>query len=297
MDRVIAICASGKATMTTVRATESMAMTVPCPAMDRADAPRVLMVVPTLGQRTDYLAQTLQSIREQPLSVDITVVCPASAQEAASVARAAGATVIDDPGSLPGAINLGIASASDHEFVTWLGDDDLLEPESLPGTVAALDREPAAVLAYGWCRYIDPDGRQLWINKTGKLAEAVLAWGPQLIPQPGMLVRLKAWSEVGGLDESLTLAFDFDLILKLRKVGALTCVNRPVSAFRWHPQSLTVSSRSRNLDESELVKRRYLQPWQQRIAWTWEGPVRLATRIAAWNVNRKAQAIMAGPRT
>ena len=272
-------------------------MTVPCPVMDRADAPRVLMVVPTLGQRTDYLAQTLQSIREQPVTVDIAVVCPASADEARSIARGAGASVVDDPGNLPAAINLGVASATDHEFVTWLGDDDLLEPGSLSWTMFALDEEPAAVLAYGWCRYIDPHGRQLWINKTGKYAEAALSWGPQLIPQPGMLVRREAWEQVGGLDESLTLAFDFDLILKLRKVGALTCVNRPVSAFRWHPQSLTVSSRSLNLDESELVKRRYLQPWQRRIAWTWERPVRLATRLAAWNVNRKAQTITAGSRT
>ena len=228
---------------------------------------------------------------------DVAVVCPTGAHEARSMASDAGAVVIDDPGSLPAAINLGVASATDYEFVTWLGDDDLLEPESLGWTVSALDREPAAVLAYGWCRYIDPQGRQLWINKTGRFAEAVLAWGPQLIPQPGMLVRQHAWKQVGGLDESLTLAFDFDLILKLRKVGALMCVDRTVAAFRWHPQSLTVSSRSRNLDESELVKRRYLKPWQRPFAWTWERPVRLATKLAAWNVNRKAKAIMVGPRT
>jgi len=272
-------------------------MTVPCPLMDRADAPRVLMVVPTLGQRTDYLAHTLQSIREQGVPVDITVVCPSSAKEARSMARGAGASIVDDPGSLPAAINLGMASVDDHEYVAWLGDDDLLEPQSLDWTTSALDRDPAAVLAYGWCRYINPDGRQLWINKTGKVAEAVLAWGPQLIPQPGMLVRRKAWEAVGGLDESLTMAFDFDLILKLRRVGSLTSVDRTVSAFRWHPQSLTVSSRSRNFQESELVKRRYLQPWQRRLAWSWERPVRLATRLAAWNVNRKAQSIMAGSRT
>ena len=218
--------------------------------------------------------------------------CPPSADQAHTLALEVGARVVDDPGSLPAAINRGVATAASHEFVTWLGDDDLLEPDSLQATVAALDRDPKAVLAYGWCRYIDPQGQLLWENKTGAFAEAVLSWGPQLIPQPGMLIRRQAWDQVGGVDESLSMAFDFDLILKLRRVGALTCVNQTVSAFRWHPQSLTVSSRTHNLDESQMVKRRYLSPRQRRLAWVWERPVRLATRLAAWRVSRKAQAIM-----
>ena len=263
--------------------------------MDRADAARVLIVVPTLGRRIDYLEQTLESITHQHVSTDVVVVCPPSAERVHELATSAGAVIVDDPGTLPAAINLGVATATTHEYVTWLGDDDLLEPDSLRWTTSALDRDAGAVLAYGWCRYIDPSGRELWLNKTGKRAEAVLTWGPQLIPQPGMLVRRSAWENVGGVDESLTLAFDFDLILKLRKIGALTCVDRTVAAFRWHPQSLTVSSRSLNLQESELVKRRYLTPRQRRLAWTWEGPVRLATRAGAWNVNRKARSIMGGP--
>jgi hypothetical protein len=39
--------------------------------------------------------------------------------------------------------------------VPWLGDDDLLEPGSLTATVAALDADAGAVVAYGSCRYID----------------------------------------------------------------------------------------------------------------------------------------------
>ena len=269
-------------------------MTVPCRLMNRANAPRTVLVVPTLGRRADYLEQALQSVVSQSEPVDLVVVCPTEAKDARELAGQFGARIVDDPGNLPAAINVGVDSASDPEYVMWLGDDDLLEPDSLSLTIAALDRDPGSVLAYGWCRYVDPEGRPLWVNKTGKYAKAVLSWGPQLIPQPGMVVRRCAWDEVGGVDASLSLAFDFDLILKLRKVGQLVCVDRIVSNFRWHPDSLTVSSRSHNLTESEFVKRRYLRPWQQRVAWAWERPVRLATRVAAWKVNRKAQAIMIG---
>ena len=267
-------------------------MTVPCPVMDRADTPRVVIVVPTLGQRIDYLTQTLDSITRQSVPAQVVMVCPTTAHEARRIGTDVGAGIVDDPGSLPAAINFGVAATADHDYVTWLGDDDLLEPDSLQWTVSALDQKSDAVLAYGWCRYIDPSGRRLWVNKSGSYAEALLSWGPQLIPQPGMLVRRRAWDRVGGLDESLRMAFDFDLILKLRDIGEFTCVNRTVSAFRWHPQSLTVSSRTENLDESQSVKRRYLSRRQRQFAWVWESPVRLAIRIAAWNVDRKARSIM-----
>lgn len=267
-------------------------MTVPCPLMKDADVPRVLMVVPTLGTRLDYLETTLSSIGEQDERARLVVVAPSSAHKARSLSSNFGATIVDDPGTLAAAINLGVASSTDPEYVSWIGDDDLLEPGSLRATVHALDTHPTAALAYGWCRYIDPGGRQLWLNRTGDAAQRVLSWGPQLIPQPGMLVRRSAWDAVGGLDESLTLAFDFDLILKLRGQGSLVCVPTPVAAFRWHPDSLTVSSRTRNLEESEAVKRRYLRPWQRKVAWSWERPVRVATRLAAFHVNRRASKMM-----
>ena len=197
---------------------------------------------------------------------------------------------VADPGSLPGAINAGVASLdSSAELVSWLGDDDLLAPGSLAVTSAALEREPAAVLAYGGCRYIDANGRSLWVNKAPRLAERVLSWGPQLIPQPGMLIRRSAWVAAGGLDESLRFAFDFDLLLKLKRLGSFVSVPEVVSAFRWHAQSLTVSDRSENLRESEIVKRRYMSPMQDRFKWVWERPIRVATRFAAAEVSRRAR--------
>ena len=257
--------------------------------MNAVDVPPVLVVIPTLGHRLDYLRQTLDSVTEQSLRADLVVVTPASADETRRLAKSHDAVVVDDPGKLASAINAGIAAAPHHEFVTWLGDDDLLEPGSLMATASALKSDPNSVLAYGWCRYIDPEGRQLWLNKSGKMAEKILSWGPQLIPQPGMLVRRSAWDAVGGLDESLTLAFDFDLILKLRHHGRLTCVEQPLASFRWHPNSLTVSSRTLNLQESERVKRRQLSPAQRKFAWAWEGPVRVATRVAARRMTRRAR--------
>ena len=249
---------------------------------------RILMVIPTLGERISFFRDSLESVRGQAVDVDIVVVAPPAATEARELAESYGASILDDPGTPAGAINSGIAlTLSRQEFVAWLGDDDLLAPESLARTTSLLDANAAAVLAFGACRYIDSEDRPLWVSRAGLWAERLLLWGPDLIPQPGMLVRASAWQKIGGLDENLALAFDLDLLLRLRHEGTFVATNRVVSCFRWHSTSLTASNRTRNLHESELVKRRYLKPVYHPLARLWEPIVRLATRLAAWRLHRR----------
>lgn len=260
----------------------------------RVVAARVLIVIPTLGKRPHLLEQTMRSVTAQSVEADVVVVGPRGDTGLAALARDFGAHVMPDPGSQAAAINLGVGSAaSHHEFVNWLGDDDLLTVNSLADTTSVLDRDPEAVLAFGACDYIDEAGALLWTSRAGSWAPKILGWGPDLIPQPGMLVRTSSWQAVGGLDESLRFAFDLDLLLSLRKHGDFVFTNSVVSCFRWHPDSLTVADRTQSLDESETVKRRYLGPRARSLAWSWEGPVRLATRIAANRVTRRSQRVSA----
>ena len=78
---------------------------------------RILIVIPTLGQRLDYLRQTIASVSEQSVSADVIVVLPRSAEEARSIAADSGAAIIDDPGGQSAAINLGMSLAeARHEF-------------------------------------------------------------------------------------------------------------------------------------------------------------------------------------
>ena len=256
---------------------------------------RVLLVIPTLGTRPELLQQSVASIRDQAVAADIAIVSPPSAL-ISDLANTPGITWIADPNEgLAAAINRGVNEAvRDHAFVSWLGDDDLLTPRSLSLTTSALDSDPDAVLAYGPCRYIDGHGRDLWTNQAPSWVVPVLSWGPQLVPQPGMLVRYQAWRAVNGLNETYTMAFDFDLLLRLKKLGHFIRVPQPVSCFRWHADSLTVDDRTKNLLESERAKRAALSPRLRPWAWTWEPPVRWATRFAASRVQRRAQRLGSG---
>ena len=251
-------------------------------------SPRALVVIPTLGQRLDTLAESLESIRNQSISTDIVIVSP-DLVDVRALASASDVTWRDDPGSQAAAINAGAAVGKSHDFIAWLNDDDLLEPDSLTRTSEALDHDPSAVLAFGACRYINESGEELWISRAGSWAPRILKWGPDLIPQPGMLIRRTAWEQVGGVDESLRFALDLDLLLRLQRHGKFVNVGAVVSSFRWHAESLTVADRTRSLQESEVVKRRALGPTARSFSWMWERPVRLATRIAAAEVSRRAR--------
>src|ERR1039458_5878444 len=94
---------------------------------------RVLVVIPTLGDRLELLRETLRSVKDQsPVIADVVVVCPKKSVAARKLAKEFGATVCDDPGSLSEAINVGFDLTKPwHEYVTEIGDDDLLRPGSI----------------------------------------------------------------------------------------------------------------------------------------------------------------------
>jgi glycosyltransferase involved in cell wall biosynthesis len=262
---------------------------------DRPGASECVIVVPTLGNRLGYLEEALRSIRDQDAPVDVVMVTPESADGARQLAERFEALVVNDPGGLSAAVNAGLAKAGPApRYGNWLGDDDLLVPGSISAGVACLSRSPDNAVAYGHCSYIDGRGHELWISRAGRWAPRVLGWGPNLIPQPGMLFRLDDFWAVGGLDESLKYSMDLDLLLRLKSRGRLVDLGRPVSSFRWHADSLTVSDRHASLAESEAVKRRYLSRLGLRLRFLWERPVRFATMVAVRSLSRRGMRATGG---
>jgi GT2 family glycosyltransferase len=252
----------------------------------------VLVVLPTLGDRLETLRETLESVDDQRKDVDLTlvVVAPARATAASEMAMSYGAVVVDDPGlGISNAINRGIAAATNETYYAWIGDDDLFRPRGLSTLRRLFADCPSAVLAYGACDYIDPAGQLLFTNRAGKLARWLLPWGPDLIPHPGSMLRLDAMRTAGLFDVDLRYAMDLDLFLRLRKLGRFVCTKESVSAFRWHPASLTVAGRSASTAEAEAVKRRHLPAYVRPFASLWNIPIRIAAQHAARSLNRRAQ--------
>jgi hypothetical protein len=256
--------------------------------------PEVLVVLPTLGDRIETLRETLLSIETQRGDVTLTlvVVAPPAATEARELAASVGAVVVDDPRhGISAAINYGLAARTVEKYYAWIGDDDLFRPGGLHRLKDILEAKPAAVLAFGGCDYIDSDGRTITVSNAGPLAPFLLPWGPDLIPHPGTMVRLDDLIAIGGFDTTLKYAMDLDAFLKLRRHGEFAWTRESVSAFRWHPDSLTVANRMASSRESESVKRRHLPAALRPVSPLWQYPIRWASSFAAKRVNARARAL------
>lgn len=253
--------------------------------------PEVLVILPTLGDRLDSLAESLASVAalKEEIGLTLVAVIPVDAREARELAVSFGAVIVDDPRSgISAAINRGLAARTVEKYYAWVGDDDLLLPGGLVLLKEILEHADGAVLAYGGCEYIDADGRVIATSDAGWLARALLPWGPDLIPHPSSLIRLDALEAIGGFDVALKYAMDLDALLNLRSLGTFVWTREVVSAFRWHPESLTVANRSASSAEAERVKRRHLPSVLRPISPLWHVPVRWASAFAAQSLNRRA---------
>lgn len=248
------------------------------------------IVVPTLGKRPEYLNKCLKSIRAAGVA-HVCIVAPENFQKNAYLESGlADQFVVDSGRGVSEAINAGFASMPEEvEYINWLGDDDLLEAGSLDFARSSIELNPGVVMVYGACQYIDPDGQLVWTNKSGQWASPLLHFGPDLVPQPGALFRRSAFDRVGGLSAKYDWAFDFDLFLKLKRIGKLKYLDRTLSSFRWHPESLSVEFRNKSVQEASVVRVSHLPIPLKMISWLWEYPVRRATLLAGNRVTSRSK--------
>ena len=248
----------------------------------------VAVVVPTLGQRPDYLIECLKSIRAAGKGL-ICLVAPPSANLSEVESLGLIDQRVDDPKSgLPAAINFSFKSLPSHiKYIAWLGDDDLLEPDSIEITSKVLKQEAKASAVFGGCHYIDPQGNRILTNMSGRWAVPLISFGPDLIPQPGSLMRRSVFDSFGGLRTDLGWAFDVDLFINLKKNGKVKYINKPLASFRWHPESLSVGQRDGSVREASQVRVQYLPKLIKPLSIIWEPALRWATKRAGTALNNR----------
>ena len=235
------------------------------------------LVIPTMGTRPEFLKQSLASIRSAGKAT-VHIVAPGSAMLESVLDPNSYDALIVDPGTgLSAAIDAGLRSfPSNVEYINWLGDDDLLTEGSLDHALSVLSGNPGIALVYGGCEYINGEGKSLWLNKSGSYAKYLMRCGPQLIPQPGSLMRRNAFEKIGGLDHQYKWAFDLDLFIRLSRVGKLQFTPRTLAKFRWHEGSLSVGGRNGSVIEASKIRINSLPPAARFFAPLWETPIRRA---------------------
>lgn len=246
---------------------------------------KIGIVIPTAFNRPEYLPLSYHSIASQQgeFELEILVGTPQVKIEAVRAALPAGARVAAESNEqgLAKKLDLLLRELSqDCDVIGWLGDDDVLTDGSLAQSVAAFEKDPEVVMTYGRCDYIDANGDVIFTNLSGDWASKILRFGPQLIPQPGSLMRRTAFEGTKGLSNEFALAFDFDLFLQLKNEGRFAYLNKTLAQFRWHPTSLSVKRRMRSATEASRVRRRHYKGLARLFWFLWEPFVILATWAA-----------------
>ncbi|MBV9339069.1 MAG: glycosyltransferase [Solirubrobacterales bacterium] len=137
------------------------------------------------------------------------------------------------------ALNRGFAHAT-GDILAYLNSDDVLLPGSLQAVAAFFATHPEIDVVYGHRVLLDANDREIgrWVLPAHD--DGVMRW-VDYIPQETLFWRRRVWDLVGRyIDESFTFAVDWDLLLRLRAVGATFArLPRFLGAFRVHDAQKT----------------------------------------------------------
>ena len=129
---------------------------------------------------------------------------------------------------------------AEGELLAWLNSDDLYLPGALQTAALYFTAHPDTGLLYGDALYCDATGADIGRYRTEPFDFDKLAWF-NFICQPSTFFRKDVFTQVGGLDETLRFAMDFDLWLRIGRRFPCSYLPRVLSTYRLHPDSKTVS--------------------------------------------------------
>ncbi|NNE11594.1 MAG: glycosyltransferase family 2 protein [Ilumatobacter sp.] len=233
-------------------------------------SPRVSIVVPAFN-RERFLGRTLDSVLGQSFTDwELVVSNDGSTDDTKRIADEYAAqderiSVVDAPnGGVAMARNRGLAATDpSSEFVVCLDSDDRWFPDTLERLIAELEAHPDWISVYGVARCIDADDELIpGDDLAERMRERREYRGHELVDvgpdepttfaamihhnypaTPGLhLVRRRALEQVGTFDSATDPADDWDLALRLSRVGPIGFHDGLVLEWRRHDDTLTGTS-------------------------------------------------------
>ncbi len=217
------------------------------------------IAVPSFNQGR-FLDDALTSIFQQEIPVEVFVMDGGSTDNSVEVIRKwehrlCGWRSHADDGQAA-AINEGVAQGR-SPYVCWLNSDDWFLPSGLRKLLDELTIHPDVPAVYGrsW-NVVQHSGKRtpVWVEPFHERRLALRC----IISQPATLIRRSAWEAVGGVDEKLHMAMDYDLWWRLYKqLGQLQFLDDFVAVNRDHEATKTKTLRQRHYKEAMAVVRKH----------------------------------------
>ncbi len=157
--------------------------------------------------------------------------------------------------------NRGFSHAS-GDFIAFLDADDLWTPDKLEAQLRALQENPTAAVAYSWTDHIDESSQFLSSGPHATLSGDIYAnllTGNFLSNGSNVLIRAQALAEVGGFDQSLTHAEDWDMWIRLAARYHFVAVPLPQILYRVYANSASFNTAKIEAASLQVIKRAYTQ--------------------------------------
>lgn len=231
--------------------------------------PKVSVVIPTYN-RASLICDALESVAAQSFTdIEIIVVDDGSIDNTAEVVKAWSGEKFHARSlrylrqeNLGGnaARNCGI-EASTGLYVAFLDSDDIWHPEKLAKQIPLLEANTDCVAVYSGLREVEIEsGKILSVPEhpypSGKLLPKLLV-SDVTAPTSAYLVRREALHRAGLFDLSLAARQDWDMWIRLAKLGEINAVREPLFDLRHHDGPRTISDPNRELQAHRRIIEKY----------------------------------------
>lgn len=214
--------------------------------------PLVSVLMPIKGD-CPYLPFAIQSVRLQTFGDWELVICSDFVDESSKryLARLVEIDtrikIIDTVGLvLPSALNKGLEECS-GEFIARFDADDIMLPERLHSQVLFLQENPDYVVCGGQIVIIDENQKLTLASPYYNLNDRTLKRKINFkcpFPHPASTIRTRALREAHGYSPQYKFAEDYELWLRLSRLGKFANLKKPVLAYRTYESQTSARFRT-----------------------------------------------------
>ncbi len=239
---------------------------------------KISVVIPAFNAAL-FLPRCLQSVSCQTLQpAEVVVVNDGSTDDTAEVAEALGAKVVSRPnGGLSAARNTGIQNAS-GDWIALLDADDMWAPDKLRRQADCI--RPETVLVYTGIRIFDDNGvREERPAIDAVSAIKILRYSNPITPSTA-LVRRDAVSRDGGFREDIRACEDWEMWVRLQRLGQFEAISDPLTDYYVYPNSLSANPAKMLEALDRIIETTLLADLRGFPRWLWRHRIR-ATQLCS----------------
>jgi glycosyltransferase involved in cell wall biosynthesis len=231
---------------------------------DKLDWPRVSIVTPSYNQGR-FIEETIVSVLEQDYpNLEYIVIDGGSTDETPDIIARYQDKIhywVSEPDrGQSHALNKGFAQAT-GDIVAWLNSDDIYIKNSVGSAVRNM-MSSGAHIVYSRAKLTTASGEFIRMYEPPEelvFRDMLFMWRHDFVcpPQPSVFMRRQVLDKLGGIDESLDYAMDYDLWLRAIQEYPFNFVDDVWSEYRVHNHSKTGQGFEPFLNEIVRIGKRY----------------------------------------